>query len=193
MGRLIQEQGDSMPLAFNLDGPAPLRGNVFTAVGTSVALTGGLGVAQSAALILSNPKTSGVKLTPIRISLGGTGVTGIAWGVAKTLLGTASLAPAGAGAGGVTIVPAGLGTGSSIGQVWGTGTLVNGTAGPASNNAWVIADLVGALATNAPIVSADLNGLVQLLPGESAMLFVAAGITAAPQISWAETNLITGM
>ena len=175
-----------MSLTWHLDDASTPRGPIFTAVGTSVALTGGLGLGQSAALIISNPSTSTKTLIPLTVCLGGTGVTGIAWGFAKALLGTASLAPAGAGAGGVTIQAAGAGTAAPVAQVWGTATLINGTAGPAAINAWVVAYQVGALATNAPITAADLNGYVRLLPGESGMVYMAAAITGAPSISWTE-------
>lgn len=176
-----------MALDWNLDG-APLRGAVFTAVGTAVALTGGLGVAQSAAFIISNPSTSTVLVTPLKV-LAATTLGGGIVGFAKFLGGTASLAPAGAGAGGVTIVSVGKGTGASVAQIWGTATAVNGTAGPAAANAWVVADLHGAQGTNASILAADAFGGCKLLPGESGMVFLSVGVSCIPSIAWLETPL----
>jgi len=179
-----------MSLVWSLDGPTALKGPIFTCVGTAVAMTGGLGVAQSAAFILSNPLTSKVKLIPLRYMAMPTGVgTAAVIGCAKALLGTASLAPAGAGGGGVTIVSVGLGTGSSVGQIWGSATMVNGTAGPAANNAWVVVDQVAAIGTNGSVTGVDGIGVTQLLPGESAMVYASAGQTLQPQITWIEVAL----
>lgn len=177
-----------MALDWNLDGASALRGAVYTCVGTSVSLTGGLGVAQSAAFIISNPSTSTVIVTPIKVICATTLGGGIV-GFAKALLGTASLAPAGAGGGGVTIVSLGRGTGSPVAQIWGSATMLNGTAGPAAANAWVVSDLHGAQGTNASILAADAFGGCRLLPGESGMVFQSVSVAGIPAISWLETPI----
>ena len=178
-----------MPLSYTLDGATAPRGAVFTAIGTSVTLTGTLGIALSPAFIISNPSTSTVKVIPLKVHVASPVGLSAAMGFAKVLLGTASLAPAGAGCGGVTVVSVGKKVGTSVAQIWGTATLVNGTAGPAAVDAWVIADLGPTSGTNACQMPQEMDGNVVLLPGESGMIYTSAGVVGFPQITWVEQPL----
>jgi len=178
-------------LVWTPQGFSALPNPVYTAVGSAVTLTGGLGLGQSAAFIISNPAGSNVRVVPIKICAATTGLTASLLGFAKTLAGTASLAPAGAGAGGVMCLAGGGGTATGKAAIYGTGTLLNGTAGPAQNG-WSIVEMAGALSTNGNMQTYEMSGAVSLAPGENGMIYSSAAIVCTPMIMWMEVPLQAG-
>jgi len=179
-------------LVWTPQGFSALPGPVYTAVGSAVTLTGGLGLGQSAAFIISNPAGSNVRVVPIKIAAANTGVPSTILGFAKTLLGTASLVGAGANAGGVIALAGGGGTATGKAQIFGTATLLNGTAGPCQNG-WCIVEVAGAQGTNLGMQTYDMSGAVSINPGENGMVYSsAASAGCVPMIMWMEIPLQPG-
>lgn len=182
-------------------------GQVYTAVGTAVAFSAGLAVAY-AGLGLQNPSTSKVKITPLKIGFaptgtGGTSNAGCPYGFAKLIAGTAALGTLSAFTvgGGVVTGPGLVGTATGAAVVFGTATVLNGTAGPSANGLCIVT-VIGVTAgagtgagTQAftpaagSVTSGELHGEVTLMPGESGVIFVNQAIAGIPSITWLEQPL----
>ena len=196
-----------MPLVFNQSGPYALQGQVFTAaLGTAIAFSAGLALAYTGLGIL-NPVGSGAKVTILRASCGPTAVpTGIVpWGIAKLGPGTATLGtlsafsgvitcaggPGTAATGATSLSAATRGTnqGTSVCTVFGTATVLNGTAGPTAANGLNWVEVLGANGTAGigPVQSDSLAAT--LYPGESAVIVCQAAVTALAGLVWLEGSL----
>jgi hypothetical protein len=198
-----------MPLTFNQTGPYALQGQVFSAfLGTAIAFSAGLAVAY-AGLGIANPVGSGAKVTILRAAFAPT-ATGPAtmspWGLAKLLgpiNGTTSMGTLSAFSGivvcagaagtaqvqGTSLGKIGTGQGTSVCQLFGTATVLNGTAGPSVLGLnWT--EVMGCHGTNliGP-VEADATGATVLYPGETAVIVSAVAVTSLAGLEWLEGSL----
>jgi hypothetical protein len=176
-------------------GPSQLVGSEYTAVlGTAVGFTG-TGVLATVGLGISVPGTATFRATIVRVSLQPTGTGAGAnsglWGIAK-VVGTATVGNLSAMSGIVTS-PGIKGTAAPGCNVFGTATVLNGTAASGVNGlSWVT--LCGPISgTNAGGGGApppvDLHGEVSLLPGEAAIICSLTPELALGQITWVETPI----
>lgn len=179
----------------NGQGPAQLAGSVFTAVlGTAVAFTG-TGVISTTGLGISVPGTATFRATVLRVSFQpsgtGAGANSGMWGLGK-VFGTATAATF-SGMSGIVTSPGIKGTGVPGCNVFGTCTLLNGTAASGANGlSWVT--LCGSISgTNAGGGGApppvDLHGEIQILPGEAAIFCSLTAELALAQLTWVETPI----
>jgi hypothetical protein len=206
-----------MPLNWNLNGQGPnqLPGSVFTAaLGTAVAFSAGLAVAYTG-LVIANPATPRgavpVKLVPLRVNLVPTAaVSGtVAWGLVKlTGQGTASnggvsalsgvvFASGLAGTVAINVSPGAggyVGAGSSVAQVGGTFSVINGTAAGTGANTLYWQEMLGNVnsGTGAASVPIDLPGFTSVLPGETVAISPVLAVTGLASITWLETPLNSG-
>jgi hypothetical protein len=206
-----------MPLAFNQNGPYSLAGQVFSAqLGTAQGFSVGLAIAY-AGLGISNPVNSGAKVTILRANLApiGTGAASCSpWGIAKlmgpiggtTTMGTLSAfsgavvcagQPGTAATGASTLAVATLSTvpgnpgrqGTSVCTLFGTATVLNGTAGPSVLGLNYV-EVLGVIGTSAGGNGvADTVGNVVLYPGETAVIVSAVLCTALAGVTWVEGSL----
>jgi hypothetical protein len=191
-----------MSLHHTLGAPSAPPGPVYTALlQTAIAFTGGLGVAQSTAFVIANPVNSGVRLVPL-IAHGvfvGTATTPTVpiWGIAKLLAGTASAAVASAS--NVVTIRAGLpGTATGAAVIYGSATIINGTAGGAgANNSLNFVTMCGGLPFAAPLGTAVLgqsqtrmylDGEVSIMPGEIALVQPGIALVGVVGLTWVEVG-----
>ena len=178
--------------------PSPLQttagAQIYSFVGTSVTSSVGLAIAYAGCGLL-NPSGSKVKVTLLKAGfahVGGVAGASIPTGFAKLVTGTASLGTLSAqGAFGVITAPGQVGLATGSAQVFGTCTVLNGTAGPASNNALNYVTMLGGFSGtgvwNTP--PNETHGEVTLMPGEGGMLVAQAAVTGFPYIVWAESPI----
>lgn len=193
-----------MPLTWAFTGPTSPPGKIYTAaLGTALAFTAGLAVANSGCLGIANPATvagtAPVKLIPVAVTFCPTGTNLAntpAWGLAKLIgapLGTLT-ATFGLGAfSGMITSPGVVGTASGVAVVFGSATILNGTAGGSyAINAlnWVeflgCAGLGTATAQGPAPSRVDLGGEVNVMPGEILLLQPQNAQVALASISWVE-------
>lgn len=199
-------------LVYNFNGqPASAPGQIFSAsLGTAVAFSAGLAVAY-AGLAIANPATptgkTPVKLVPLRVNFTPTAaVSGtIAWGLVKlTGQGTASNGGISAFSGVVlacgiagTCATGGtvpLGVGTSVVQIGGTFSVVNGTAAGTGSNTLYWAGMLGNAncGTGAASVPVDLQGALTVMPGETVAISPVLAVTGLASIDWLEVPLNSG-
>lgn len=181
----------------NGGGPAPLAGSVYTAVtGTAVAFTG-TGVLSTTGLGISVPGTATFKATLLRASLQptgtGAGANSGVWGIG-VVCGTATIG-ATSGFAGIVRSPGIKGTAAPGCTVFGTASVLNGTAADGLNGiSWT--RLCGAISgTNAGGGGApppvDFHGEISIMPGEAIVVCSPTAETALADLTWVETPFTT--
>lgn len=179
----------------NGQGPAQIAGQIYTAVlGTAVPITG-TGVLSTTGLGISVPGTATFRATILRASLQPTGTGAGAnsglWGFGK-VVGTATVGTL-SGMSGIVTSPGIKGTAAPGCNVFGTATVLNGTAANGVNGlSWV--SLCGSISgTNnggggAP-PPVDFHGETSAQPGEALILCSLTAELALASITWVETPI----
>jgi hypothetical protein len=210
-----------MPLVWNLPGtPTALQGQVFTAsLGTAVAFSVGPAVAYTG-LAIANPATSSlrppVKLIPLRVTLAPTsaGASNVPFGLLKlTGQGTASNGGLSAFSGQL-FTPGFLGTcasngtaaagaaavglGTSVVQIGGTFSVINGTAAGTGVNTLYWAEMCGVVVAGTSTIGGnlgptDLSGFTTVMPGETLAIGADIAVTARASLTWLEVPLTAGI
>lgn len=173
--------------------PTTAGAQIYSFVGTAVAFSAGLAVAYTGCGI-QNPASSKVKITVLKslaavtIAPAGTSVLGFG----KLSPGTATLGTL-SGVAGVITSPGISGTTTGVGLLFGTATVLNGTAGGQTNSLNYVSIQGVLLGTGASIsqwiTPAEQAGDVTLMPGESGMILSSIAHTGLPYLVWIETPI----
>lgn len=183
-----------MSLAYGI--PSPLvnqpGAQVYSFVGTAITFSAGLAVSY-AGLGIQNPATSKTKITVLKMGVAPTsapaGVFPVGFG--KLVAGTASMGTLAAMAGVIT-APGVVGTATGVGSIFGTATVLNGTAAAglnALNYTAMAGGIIGTGTGGTWIPAADLSGEATVMPGESGVLLSNAAITGIPYLVWVESPI----